>query len=463
MRVGKVKNILIIAAVITVFLVTIGFFVSRWLEDYTVKMNDTPAGLEPAKVLPVVRPDSSGWPAWKGPYGNNHSAFTDIITDWSDGLELRWKVEDLCRGEKSVTWSCPAVSGNHLVVPGRHDSTDVIFCLDPQSGDLLWYRKMHAPVNNSSYGEGPRATPTIDGDRVYTVSRGGLLHCLRLVDGSVLWKRNYVEMGAATPQWGFAGSPVVFDQTLIVQVGEKALVFGLNKFTGETVWQSGPAPNSYATPVIIQKENGPALLALGGQSFFGIDPKNGSNLWEIPWEIKNNINICTPLYSQQHKIAVISSWYNKGTAAVGIEKETAKILWHSNALQAHQCDPIILGDYLYGFSGMSAHNWGKFKCLDLLSGKEKWSTSELGSGQCIYIGPYLLSIDIKGGLYLSRPSPEGLTIVTAIQNLIETDNARFWTKPVVAGGNLYLRYANRLYCYRLAKKVVADGAGDKAE
>ena len=101
---------------------------------------------------------------------------------------------------------------------------------------------------------------------------------------------------------------------------------------------------------------------------------------------------------------------------------------------------------------MSAHNRDKFKCLDLLTGEEKWASSELGSGQFIYIDPYFLSIDIKGNLYLSLPSPDELKIVTRLKNLIDTDNARFWTKPVTAQGNLYLRYANRLYCYRLARE-----------
>ena len=99
---------------------------------------------------------------------------------------------------------------------------------------------------------------------------------------------------------------------------------------------------------------------------------------------------------------------------------------------------------------MSAHNRDEFKCLDILTGEEKWTSSELGSGQFIYIDPYFLSIDIKGNLYLSFASLEELKIVTKIENLIKTDNARFWTKPVTAQGNLYLRYANQLYCYRLA-------------
>lgn len=447
----KTKKVLIIIGCLLVVILVAAIYLSQWLQDYSVKMSENTLIPKTVETLPLVRPDSTGWPSWKGKTHNNHSAFTEIITDWSDGLELLWEVDYLCKGDRSITWSCPVISGNHLIVPGRHDSNDVIFCFGPQSGKLLWYRMFHAPPGNNSYGEGPRATPTIDGDRVYVLSRGGLLQCLDLVDGTVIWKRDYLDMGAKVPAWGFAGSPVVFGNTLLVQVGKKALVFGLNKKTGETIWQSEPSAASYSTPVVIQHKYKPMLLAVGGQSFFCLDPNIGSTLWEIPWETRDNINICAPVYSPQNKIAIISSWYKKGANAVKINNEKPNVVWHSDALNAHQTDPIIIGNYIFGFSGMSAHNRDEFKCLDILTGKVMWASSKLGSGQFIYISPYFLSIDIKGSLYLTRPSSDELNIVSSIQNLIETGSARFWTKPVTAQGNLYLRYANRLYCYRLAQ------------
>ncbi len=364
---------------------------------------------------------------------------------------MRWSVDYLCKGDKSITWSCPAISGNHLVVPGRRDFNDVIFCLNPQSGELLWSFSFHAPPDNQAYGEGPRATPTIDGDLVYVLSRGGILQCLNLGDGSVNWKRIYLDRGAEVPIWGFAGSPVVFGNTLIVQVGKEALVFGLDKQTGETLWKSGPAPASYSTPVVLQYESGPLLLVLGGQAFFALDPHNGSIFWETPWEVNNDINICTPVYSTQHNLAIISSWYNQGTEAIRINRKNPDILWHSSALNAHQSDPLILGDFIYGFSGMSAVNRNEFKCLDIRTGEKIWASSELGSGQFIYINPYFLSLDIKGALSLSLSSPEGLNVISKIERLIETDNARLWTKPVTAQGNVYFRYVNQLYCYRLVR------------
>ena len=447
----KFIKLLCIIGIIVMIMVAAAKILFKWLQDYSVDMAEASSIPRSAKVLPPVRPDSTGWPSWRGLNNDNRSAFTNIVTDWSDGLELLWSVDYLCEGPQSVTWSCPAISGNHLVVPGRRDSNDVIFCLNPQNGALLWSYTFFAPPGNPSYGEGPRATPTIDGNRIYVLSRGGLLQCLNLGDGSVIWKKNLLDFGAEVPKWGFAGSPVVFGDTLLVLIGGEALVMGMDKMTGEILWQSEPAPASYSTPVVIPHGDGSVLIAVGGEACFAIDANNGSILWETPWEVTNNINICTPVYSEQHNIAIISSWYNQGTQAIRINRDTPDILWHSTALNAHQADPFILDNFIYGFSGMSAVNRNEFKCLDIMTGEEKWASSELGSGQFIYIEPYFLSMDIKGTLSLSLPSPEGLTVVSRIENLIDTDKARFWTKPVSAQGNLYLRYANQLYCYGLAR------------
>jgi outer membrane protein assembly factor BamB len=253
------------------------------------------------------------------------------------------------------------------------------------------------------------------------------------------------------PKWGFAGSPVVYGDTLIVQVGGEALIFGLDKRTGEILWKSEAAPASYSTPVIISDEGKDLLLVIGGQTFFVLDPHNGETLWQFPWEMENNLNICTPVYSVEHKIALISAWYKKGTGAFKIGGNKYGLHWLSTDLNAHQIDPIILRDHVYGFSGMSVMNRNDFMCLDLLTGEKLWATKALGSGQFIYIEPYFLSIDIKGNLYLSKGSPEGLEVVTSVKDLVKTDKARLWTKPIAAQGNLYLRYANQLYCYRLAE------------
>lgn len=447
----KLVKILVVAVFIIVILLIVAALFTRWLQDYSVDMVEDAVIPKPVNELPDVIPDSTGWPQWRGLTDNNHSAFTNIITDWSNGLELMWHVDYLCKGDKSVTWSCPAVSGNHLVVPGRHDSTDIIFCLNPQNGDLLWTRIFDAPVNNPSYGEGPRATPTIDDDRVYVLSRGGVLQCLNLYDGKVRWSRNFIDMGGEEPKWGYAASPIVFGSTLIVHVGGEALIVGLDKLSGETLWRSTPGPASYSTPIIINHHNEPILLVVGGQNFYAMDPFSGSTHWILEWSVQNNINVCSPLYSAKHNIALMSAWYTKGTQAVRMSKTRPEVLWHTENLQAHQTDPVILGDYIYGYSGMSAHNRNDFKCLDLLTGKAQWSTPELGTGQFIVIDPYFVSVDVKGNLYLVHATPDEVRIVSKIEGLIETDNARMWTKPVAAQGNLYVRYANRLYCYRLVK------------
>lgn len=447
----RLKKILIGAICILALFALAGRLSFLWLRDYSVDMDDSSGIPAVASERPPVVEDSLAWPSWKGPTDNNRAAFSDIRTDWSGGLQKLWEADYLCRGDQSIAWSSPAVSGNHLVVPGRHDSSDIIFCMHPQSGALLWYHRYHAPAENASYGEGPRGMPTIDGDRVYTVSRGGILLCLGLADGAIRWERSYLDMGGAEPKWGFAGAPVVYGDALFVQVGGTALVHALDKYTGKTIWQSDPAPASYSTPAVVGVDSAQMMLVVGGQEFFALDPLTGGTLWSTPWAVANNINICTPAFDRQRQVAVISAWYNKGTQAVRIHRERPEVLWHSKELTAHQTDPIIIDGYVYGFSGMSAHNNDDFVCLDLMTGEKQWDSKELGTGQFIQVGPWFLSVDVKGSLYLAKATPEKLEIASRVDKLIETDKARMWSKPVAAQGNVYLRYANRLWCYELVE------------
>lgn len=447
----KFKKVMIIAGAVLLVLLIAGYFLQKWFMDYSVKMQSKVEIPKPSGKLSTLQSGTDDWPSWKGPFANNNSAFTEIRTDWSEGLKKVWDVDYLCHGKKSVSWACPAISGNRLVVPGRIDQKDYVFCLNPDTGELLWYQSYISPAGNDSFGEGPRATPTIDQERVYTISRGGLLHCWNLLNGSKIWSQDLVEVGGSIPKWGYSGSPVVHGDKLLVNTGNESLLIAFNKFNGEIIWKSEAAPASYTTPVIISVNGIEQVLSLGGQALFSFNLQNGSKIWQTEWSVKNNINICTPVFDEESSIILISSWYGKGIQAIKAAEKSADILWKNNNIEAHHTDPYILDGYIYDYSGMSAMNNGKFKCLDLLTGEEKWSTTEFGSGQFIYVKPYFLSLDIRGNLYLFKADPSGHKLISSLSKIIKTDSARAWSKPVIARGKLYLRYANQLYCYDISK------------
>ena len=205
-------------------------------EQLSGEMEGIPS-TENVELTQLAKGDAD-WISWQGVNGDNRSLVTGIVKDWSEGLEKLWEVNYLCQGDLSATWSAPVIQGNRLVILGRDDENDLIFCLNPDDGKLLWKRSYKAKAI-SSHGTGPRATPVIDEDRVYTYGRSGDLKCWSLFDGKELWAANVKNEGGAEPTWGQASSPLIIDELVVVQGGGAARTVAYDKMTGEIVWKSG--------------------------------------------------------------------------------------------------------------------------------------------------------------------------------------------------------------------------------
>ena len=207
------RSRLVIIAVVIFVLGLAGIIVLRFRRHGQRDMNlelDVAGPLraipEASGILSPVARGAADWPCWRGGNGDGKSTVRGIRKDWSEGLKRLWQVDYLCQGKESATWSAPAVQGNRLVVPGRDQKSDIVFCLDPNNGSLLWVESYQAETG-TSHGPGPRATPYIDDDRVYTYGRSGDLACWRLENGELLWKHNVGEIGGKTPKWGLSSSP----------------------------------------------------------------------------------------------------------------------------------------------------------------------------------------------------------------------------------------------------------------
>ena len=407
-----------------------------------------PSGVIPKPVTalnPVLR-GPADWPCWRGPRGDGKSIVTGIRKDWSGGLRKLWDVDYLCQGTQSVTWSAPAIQGNRLVVPGRNESNDLVFCLDPNSGAFLWLGSYEAGAG-TSHGPGARATPYIDDDRVYTFGRSGDLVCWRLEDGQLLWRHNVSEIGGKTPRWGHSSSPLVCERKVFVQGGGSALAVAYDKITGELVWKAMEGEAGYAAPALIYVGDKVGLLIFHGMGLACLDPNDGSVFWSVPWETRYQVNATTPAMSGT--TVFITSGYETGCQALRVGNAGADILWTSKVVAAHHSDPIVVDDHIYGYSGQSSQNRGHFKCVKLDTGQEQWSTREVGWGTTVYVDGHLLCMDIKGNLFLVEPDPGAFRKVTEFKHALGKVKHTAWTIPVIANGKLYLRYMQRLVCYRL--------------
>jgi len=416
----------------------------RTSKDLSGEQEQIP-GVVTAEPEPIVRGETD-WISWQGVNGDSRSSLTGIIKDWSNGLNKVWQVDYLCQGNTSAAWSAPVIQGNRLVVCGRNTDSDLVFCLDPKDGRLFW-KVSYKTKAITSHGSGPRATPYIDDNRVYTFGRSGNLACWDLFDGREFWRKNVTDEGGKEPTWGHSSSPLVLDDLVIVQGGGTAGTIAYDKLTGEVAWKSGQGIAGYAAITTLNNSEVPAILAFHGKGLDAIDVSNGEKLWNVPWETDYDVNATTPIVVGDN--VFITSGYKTGCELLKTTATGAEVLWRNHAIASMHSDPYVIDGHLYGYSGQSFQNRGVFKCVDLKDGAEKWSTGEMGWGTCIYVDGHLLCGDIKGNIFLMKPNPDKFMLVTKLKKALGDVRGPVWTMPVVANGRLYLRFKQTLICYEI--------------
>jgi outer membrane protein assembly factor BamB len=433
---------LILVAVIVVAVMyrdTIGIMLgNRKVQPHTAMAHD----IATAPVQPITRGEAD-WKSWRNINGDNRSYFSGIKRDWSNGLRKVWEIDYLCDGEDSATWSAPVVLGNRLVVCGREGKNDVVYCLNPEDGGLIWKQAYPSETSNE-YGTGFRATPWIDDDRVYTYGRGGDLSCWNLLNGEKIWHKNVRDAGGEEPTWGLSSSPLVTGSLVIVSGGGAARTIAYDKMTGEIMWKAGQGHAGYAAITMMEIDGEPVVLSFHGKGLAAITLNDGKILWDIEWQTNYDVNATTPVVKDN--LVFITSGYKTGSELLRVTKSGAEIVWKNRDFASHHSDPFIIGNYIYGYSGDSMQNKGFFKCLELETGAEKWSTKEMGWGTCIAVEDYLLCKDVKGSLYLMRPDPEKFIKVTGMNKVWGKVSGATWTKPILANGRLYLRFKQGLMC-----------------
>ncbi len=411
---------------------------------------------DPEKVegLPPITTGPADWPRWRGPEQDGKTTVTGIRKDWSGGLRELWQISYLCQGKTATTWSAPSIQGNRLIVPGRDKHNDMVFCINADTGKLLWHKSYEADADDD-HGPGARATPLIANDRIYTFGRSGDLACWKLYDGELLWRRNACDDGGEVPRWGLSSSPLVHEGKVIVQAGGSARVVAYDKMTGDLAWRSMPggadADAGYAATTTMQVEDTTVLLAFHGRGLAGLDPADGRVLWNAPWKTRWNVHATTPVVDGT--TVFISSGYKAGGQAMKVDPTGYEVLWTNEVIASHHSDPIILDGHLYGYSGQSDNNpKGRFKCVELATGKEKWSSDKIGWGTTVFVDGHLLCLSIKGDLFLVKPDPSEFKLITRFPKAMPGVRRQTWTIPVIANGKLYLRYRQRLICYDLINK-----------
>jgi outer membrane protein assembly factor BamB len=404
--------------------------------------NSIPAVSE--QELNILNTGEADWGSWYGPDGQRRSFVKGIKTDWSAGLRKLWEVNYLCQGDQSATWSAPVIQGNRLIICGRDSDRDLVFCLDPVTGKLLWQGSYPAKAS-PNHGTGLRATPFIDKNRVYTFGRSGDLICWRLMDGKAIWHKNVTDEGGQEPTWGHSSSPLVIDDLVLVQGGGSCRTIAYEKHTGNVAWKSGTGLAGYAALATMTIDNIKTLLVFHGMGLAALILEDGNELWNVKWKTPNDINATTPVVIEDR--VFITSGNSTGSMLLKANRTRADSIWRIESFASLHSDPYVIDDYLYGYSGDSYQNKGAFKCINLSNGEEKWTTNEMGWGTCVFVDGYLLCCDIKGNIFLMKPNPNTFVKVTELPSALGDIRGPVWTTPVISNNRLYLRFKQKLICY----------------
>lgn len=373
---------------------------------------------------------ATDWPQFRGPDRGGTVKEIGLLQSWEEGQPaVLWR-QPIGGGYSAVT-----AVGDQLFTMDADEAQEHVLCLDADTGETLWRVDVGEFVQAELGDGGPRSTPTVVDGVVYTVTFKALLLALDAKDGSILWQRDLTEMGL-TPRFGYASSPLIEGDALILEVGDKEKSPGLAAFdrrSGDTLWSSLEGPAGYSSAIMAEIGGVRQIVAFrrAGQEAVGLST-GGEVLWRFPTP-DALAAVVTPIFMPPDRIFVSTSDDSFGGHMIRIlEKDgvfQAEELWSERLMRNHFNTSVLVGGQLYGFDN------GTLRCLDAETGEKRWAKRGFGKGSVVASGGLLFVLSDAGLVVLVRASPEGYEELGRSQIL----EGRSWTAPSLANGRMYLR------------------------
>jgi outer membrane protein assembly factor BamB len=394
-------------------------------------------GSEPARPLvPAGVETGPGWPGFRGPHRDDNVPGVRIKTDWTASPPVA-----LWRRPVGPGWSSFAVRGGLLYTQEQRGPDEVVACYKLITGEPVWAHGDTSRFWESNGGPGPRATPSLSNGRVYTFGATGILNALDAADGSVVWSRNAAsDTNTKVPQWGFASSPLVIDDVVIVGVAGQLAAY--DRGTGARRWVGPVHGVSYSSPQLSTIDGVAQILLLSEAGATSVALADGALLWEHPWP---GYPIVQPALTADGDI-LISVSDRSGTRRLAVARGpdgwTVKERWTSNALKPYFNDFVVHNGYAFGFDGSI------LACIDLKDGKRKWKGGRYGNGQLLLLPDQdlLLVLSEEGELALVGASPDQFTELARFPAI----EGKTWNHPVVVGDILLVRNGQEMAAFRLS-------------
>ena len=414
------------------------------------------------------------WPGFLGPERNGKSAEQGLPEKWPKaGPPIVWQTEI------GTGYSAPAIQSGRLYHFARFDDDARLSCLDAKSGKSLWVCNYDTDYSDMlGYNNGPRATPVVDGQFVFTMGAEGVLQCVDAATGQLVWRTNTSqEFNVVKDFFGVGSTPLVWRDLLIVNVGGSppggppdvyaasghvesngSAVVAFDKATGKVRWKTGDDLASYASPVVAKISDRDVVFVFARNGLLAIDPSKGETLATFAWRSKKleSVNASSPVVKGSE--VFISETYELGSALLRFTGSSFEEVWtdrdrrRDRAMALHWNTPIESDGYLYGSSGYHAPE-AELRCVEWKTGKVMWRQPDLGRSSLLLVDGTLICLSEDTTLRLIRATPEGYEELEKWE-LTDSDGKPLlkspaWAAPALAHGLLYIQGANRLICLKL--------------
>jgi outer membrane protein assembly factor BamB len=387
---------------------------------------------------------AANWPQWRGPNRDGISKETGLLKQWpAEGPSLVWKATGAGRGYSSFS-----IANGKLYTLGLRGDREFVIAFDIANGKEAW-ATAHGGKFENDRGDGPRGTPTVDGDRVYALGGNGDLSALDARTGKIVWSKNVLtEFGGSNITWGISESPLIVGNKVLVNAGgPDASIVALNKTNGSVIWKSQSDKAGYSSAIPLQVNGGTQVVFFTARRALGLDVNDGKLLWEYVKPSNRVANVATPI-ARGNRI-FISSDYGTGGGVVEIKPDgKAEEIYFTNDMRNHHSSSVLVGDHLYGFSSQM------LTAMKFDTGEIAWKDRSVGKGSLVFADGHLYCFSEDGVVGLVEATPAGYREKGRFR--LERGSLPTWTHPVVVGGRLYLRDQDTIYAYDVKEKKVSS-------
>lgn len=411
----------------------------RWSASPTIEAIDisTPLG----DVKPLVA-DADDWPEFRGPERDSRVTGLRIATDWATNPPI-----ELWRIPIGEGWSSMAVVGDYLFTQEQRGDQELVTAYNAANGEALWADGISSRFFDAISGTGPRGTPTFADGRLYSISARGVVFCHDAASGERIWSHDLMaEHNAPLPDWGFAGSPEVYDGIVIVYIGipDGAGLIGYDAISGEQKWAVPAGSISYSAPHLLTLHETPQIVMLHTDGVTSHDPRSGKQLWQHDWPIHGRYRIVQPLLLDGNRLLIGTS-FDEGTRLLQINFDgndwSVEQGWTSRGMKPYFNDFATYQGHLYGF------DTNILGSIDLADGSRDWKRGRYGHGQLLLLADQglLLVLSEQGELALVEANPDEFIELARIEVL----GSKTWNHPAIVGNTLYVRSDREMAAYRL--------------